>query len=475
LTLVLSLILTSSALASGVRANAEEAYSYYGYVPSRIYSFNPAEDVLARRPPGNASEVQYVRDHGVLLVVGNQDDTRCRLYRLPDRGLLEDFTVDSLELKAVALPNGTFFKLVSNKLVTAVLKGGAFVGRVIADTYNTEVSTYYPSTDGPYVGKEFVFPTTLTGLLEPPYRVYSLEEGTVRLYEASGELVNEARVKPNEVTLVRPRNGTVYRLESTGYVMLSSFTFTESCFMPSIDGGFVGKVFYAGGEKRLGGRGESAFGSYTFALSTEEARAELYDLKSANKAGDLTVPPREASVVPMKAVNYVGFETGAYALFSNRPLTLLYLSNSTVEGGLSMAGFGAGQGVAIHVPEGESFVFAYQDCILTVDDVQVSLKADQFHELPAGVHVVQATGPIIVELINLAEYRGLLAFAETLPAVETLSIARNDLKLTPIGGGGLDWVYAIIAAAATAAALVVYIRIRRRAPQKPPRTVTHET
>ena len=468
------LILLSSSLTSAVRVGAQEVITYYGYVPSRIYCFNPAEGstaaeqlraVLATRPPANASEIQYVRDYGVLLVVGNQDDTRCRLYELPELRLLEDFRVGRLELKALSLPNGTFFKLVSDKFVTAVLKGGAFVGRVIADTYNTEVSTYYPSTDGGYVGKEFIFPTSLTGLLEPPYRIYSLEEGTVRLYETSGEVATELKVKPNEVTLIRVENGTVYRLESTGYLMLSSFFFTESYFVPSVDGGFLGKVFYPGGEKRQGGRGENSFASYTFALGTDEANAELYDLKSTSKIGDLTVPSREAFPVPMKAVNYVGFETGAYAMFSSRPLTLLYLSNSTVEGGLSMAGFGAGDRVAIYVPEGESFVFAYQDCTLTVDDVQTSLKADQSFELPVGVHVLQATGPIIVEIINLTEYRGLLAFAEALPAVEALGVTRKDLKLTSIGGAGLDWAYAVIAVAVIAAALAVFMGMRRRTAQ----------
>ncbi|MFB0504442.1 MAG: hypothetical protein ACETWE_11460 [Candidatus Bathyarchaeia archaeon] len=474
ISLVLMFVLFSFARYSNAQAT-QSSYTYYGFVPSRIYCFNPNDaypndplGALTRRPPHNASEIDHVREYGVLLITGNHDNTRCQLYRLPEKQLLEEFSLDKLELKAATLPNGTFFKLVSDKFVTVVLKGGAFINRVIADTYNADVSTYYPSVDGGYVGKEFIFPATLGRVLFTPYRIFSLEDCTVEIYKADGSLFKEFDVSANSIIKFSPSNGTVYHIESTGYIMVSTFSFTESYFVPSVEGGFVGKTFYGNGEKRLGGRGEWAFRSYTFISSVESSKAELSDLNVRKWVREFDVPSHSAVTVTTNDLTEVAFETACYVLSAEDPVTVLYISNSTVEGGVSAAGLRANEKALIQVPEGEAFIFAIEDCTLTLNGLKFELGADEFMPLDLGIYEIEATGRVAIQIADIAEYRGLLGFAEALPAVEAVGLSPEDLEIKPLTEeeGGFNMTYIVAAAAVVIVAAAGFMLYKRRTGSK---------
>ncbi len=121
--------------------------------------------------------------------------------------MIKSFNLNRFETEAITLPNGTFFKLVSDKIVTVVIKGGAFANRIVADTYCSSISTYYPSTDGSYVGKEFIFPITYDGSLGfIPYRVFSIEAAKVEIYEG-GSLIKSVELPANSVAVFQPTNG----------------------------------------------------------------------------------------------------------------------------------------------------------------------------------------------------------------------------------------------------------------------------
>lgn len=474
LSLLIAVFSSTLSVCNSIRVsnyNEQAHYTYYGFVPSRIYCFNPnrPEDelgVLTRRPPINESEILYVRKHGDLLVTGNYDGTRCWLYRLPEKQLMEEFSVNRFELKAIPIPNGTFFKLVSDKFVTVVLKGGAFLNRVIADTYNADVSTYYPSVKGSYVGKEFIFPATLGEFTFTPYRIFSLEDSEIKIYRSDGSLFKEFNAPANTVVKFSPANGTVYHVNSTGYIMVSTFSFAESCFIPSVEGGFVGRIFYGSGEKRLGGRGEWAFRSYTFLSSLEECKIRVFDLSARRWVKEFIAPSKSTITMQTNDLAEITFETACYVLVAENPVTILYLSNSTVEGGLSIAGLKAGEKAVIYVPEGESFIFAAEDCVLIIDGLSFSLSTDDVLRLEPGIHEVESTGKIIIQVVDLTEHRGLLGFAEALPAAEAIGLTPSDfrVKLPEEGVSGLNLNYMIIAVAAVLGVLAVLtlLFIRRR-------------
>jgi hypothetical protein len=468
------LILTSSLPVSVAGPQAEE-YTYYGFIPSRIYCFNPnlPEDYspiypgpdfgpLRRRPPRNASEILHVRDHGYLLVVGNWNSTRCWLYELPGGELLESFTLDQFELRVVKLPNGTFFKLVSDKFVSVVIKGGAFVNRVVADTYNADVSTYYLSMDGSYVGREFIFPATLSEEEFVPYRVFSIDPSEVQIYDAAGSLLHSFSLGPNEVVSFHPKNGSVIHVKSTGYIMVSAFHFTESCFIPAVDGGFVGRIFYASGERRQGGRGEAFFRSYTYVSSLEDAKARVFDIRGGKWVREVRIPGGSAATLKTNDLASASWETASYILYADSPVAVMYVSNSTVEGGVSVFGLEAGGEAIIVVPEGEAYIFAAEDCIVELGDLKFRLSADEFKRVPPGVYQLRSTGAVLIEIVDLTEYRGLLGFAEAIPPIQSLGLSPPDLKPEiPAEGTPLVPVIAAVVAVAGSAAVLLALRRRR--------------
>ncbi|RJS89741.1 hypothetical protein CW705_07125 [Candidatus Bathyarchaeota archaeon] len=449
-------------------------YTYYGFIPSRIYCFNPnlPEDYsplysgpdfgpLHRRPPKNNSEILHVRDYGVLLVVGNWNSTHCWLYELPTNRLLRSFSLNRFELKAIKLPNETFFKLVSDKIVSAVIKGGAFVNRVVADTYNADVSTYYLSTNGSYVGKEFIFPATLSEEEFTPYRIFSIDSAKVEVYE-NGSLLKSFDLPANSVVSFYPKNGSVCYVKSTGYIMVSAFHFAESCFIPSVKGGFVGKVFYASGARRQGGRGEAFFRSYTYISGVEDAKARIFDVKGGKWVREVEIPAGSASTLKTDDLSPATWETSSYILYSDNPVTLMYVSNSTVEGGVSIFGLKAGQEAVVVIPEGESYIFAAEDCLVEIGDLKYRLATDQIKRIPQGVYPIRTTGTIIVEVVDLTEYRGLLGFAEALPPVQTIDFSPSGLKLRIPQEETMQNYILIGVGVAVALAVVLFMLWRRR-------------
>ena len=76
------------------------------------------------------------------------------------RGSRRRLHLGKYETKVINLPNGTLFKILSDKPITVIIKGRAPLG-----SYKADVTTAFPSVEGTYVGKEFIFPA-ITGAIE---------------------------------------------------------------------------------------------------------------------------------------------------------------------------------------------------------------------------------------------------------------------------------------------------------------------
>jgi len=275
-----------------------ESFTYYGFIPSDIRE----------------------RPEGFLWVTGNYDGTHCQLYNLSDNKILKEFTVNRMELKAFTLPSGTLFKIVSNKPVTVIIKGRAKLGN-----FNADATTNYPSVEGTYVGKEFIF-TANTGVAgHVPYRIFSLEETTVKITGADGSVLKEAKLPANGFLSFSPKNGTVYHVESTGYIEVASFNWQESYFVPAATGGFVGKIFYGSGTKDL------TMYRPLYVFSVLGAKVKVFDLGAGKWAEEFEVPPKGSVILDTR--NFVKATTGttAYVLIADKPVTVQYLSILRVE------------------------------------------------------------------------------------------------------------------------------------------------
>ena len=128
-------------------AEQEDEYVFYGYAPATVRPVFFAK--------ANGPEHRYVGSSPQLTIVGIHDDTRVEVHNLADEGVIASFTIDRMEFRRISLDNETYFKVVSDKLVSALLSGGGW--RQSDGTVIHGASTFYPSVDGGYIGDEFIF------------------------------------------------------------------------------------------------------------------------------------------------------------------------------------------------------------------------------------------------------------------------------------------------------------------------------
>jgi len=460
---------------------ADAEYTYYGWIPRDIWDMAIA--VMAGHDVGEwMLDVDSVRTYATAVVIGNHDSTSVRVYTLPDKSLVKEFTVNKLENVQVRLSNGTFFKAVSNKPVTVMLMGGR---NVEAGTHLT--TTFLTSTDGSYAGKEFILLAVQSGQLPwgfpgLPYRLYALQDSDVSVQDAEGKVVASLKVSVNKVHEFSVTPSNIYRLTSTGYVMLQMFFLgwlypdrpwypSGTCFYPAVKGGFAGTTFYGSGIDPKGY--VEVWGIFQppqfIASSVEESKLAILDIENRRKLADLTVPSMGDAAFEGK-VPYLILE-------SDKPVLALlrYI-------GMSYAGLAAGQTSRVYVPAdgvfaGEAYIFTYKETVVTVDDVMTRLPPDGVMPLRAGFHKVSTTENILLQVANwpapsaerysrlgkVPEFMRLSDFAVCVPSVESLSITHGDLTVKPLLETGIPWMY-IAAAVVPILVVLAWLMMRRRKP-----------
>jgi len=467
--LILALILAVSSPVPSMTVSslAGDGYVYYGYMPSRIWR-NETLPGQERAPfiwavnPGN------VRTTGLLLLLGNQDGTRAWVQVLPSGEEVGSFTLRRLQQAVISLPNGTCFKVSADRPVTVMLLGGASIDgeslswtRGEAEIVAAGISTFHTSIDGGYVGREFVFysvqleaPHTYAGTL--PHAVIALEDSHVEVWDENGSRVASFDVAANKMKHFSLTTTKVYRLTSTGNVMLQTFATGDerarSCFLPSPQGGFVGRILYTFGHPAARAYAAYPEGRGYVATSLDGSKVEVVDLDYGKKTGDLTVG---------KGLN-LSFQLAPFhvGLACEKPTLIMYMSSYN-EGGLAVAGLKAGQVVKLLVPPGEAYVFACKDTVVRLDDMELRLAADSNLRLWEGLHELSATENLLLEIVNVGEGQGLGSFGACLPSAQSLGMTYDGLKLKPLIPEELPWM-PIAGAAAVAVVAVLAWRLRKR-------------
>ncbi|MGC9086220.1 MAG: hypothetical protein ACP5IT_08535, partial [Thermoproteota archaeon] len=235
-----------------------EEHVYYGYAP-------PSTDVGNVREVINNKVFNYSvpPSTGLLDVLGLQDNTYVSLYDLSSGILLNSTTINRLQKVTFFIRYGTYFKLVSSRRVVAMMSGGH-------SAYDTGTgggySTFYPSVDGGFRGKSFIFmPATgtqmdayYTQLIGHNFNLFALEDTQFKLSDAIGKLSTTESLKQRgtERALLQARvlTGSVtagagyderFILNSTNDVIVASTAIDQVLYVPAITGGYVGKLFYA--------------------------------------------------------------------------------------------------------------------------------------------------------------------------------------------------------------------------------------
>lgn len=449
--MVLSLVVVSSASLSLqgalVRASDAGSQTYYGYVPSVI---------LVRGATG--LDPRSVQLSARVVLIGNHDGTSASAFLLPERKLLGEFTLNRMERVELSLPNGSVFKVVADKPLTVMLAGGVEV------TESSGVSTFQTSVGGGYVGREFIFlalesryPSrgSVGGL---PQRVYAFEECDVTVWDENETNVAEFRLPANGFKELSLTPDIVYRLEASGNVMVQTFALGEfrakTCFYPAVEGGFLGKLFYGSGPMPEATvppkRGFVASGAGQPAL-------KVADLEFQKAYGEFEFNDSWA-FLPAS-----GLKVRHLVVEAETPILLYFKSdeNSTDGGGVAMGGLRAGQTSYLYAPRGESYLFAAEETVVTLDDVDLRVPADSVVPIPEGVHKLAATKNVLFEVVNIW-WNGLSTFGVTLPSVESLDVSNEGLKLRKVGEESLPWTYIAAGVAAAVVAVVLLMARRRR-------------
>lgn len=457
--LLLSSILPSP-LGSYAKGEMNNEYIYFGFVPSKIYIYRP-EKIVGGEILGREFylDERSVRTEAELTILGNHNETNVKIFLFPGPSLKEDFWVNRLEKRVFKIQNGSFFKIVSSKPVTVVLAGGEGV-----EVGNDAVSTFWTSTDGGFIGKEFIF-QAIQGKVGSSYYLYALEDCEVKLLSENGVEAAKYSLKAGDVkNLLEVTQFKTYRIASTGMVMLQSFSGSRSVFFPSLEGGFVGKTFVGRAEAKPG----EVWQEWQFLVVNplKDTKVKIMDLEYKRPYDEFEVPSGNNYSLKIKP--------SLIFVESDNPITVMHLSyghpfkSNYIGGGLVCLVIKAGQTAPLYVPEeSEAYLFVAEETIIDLDGARLRLEEDELIQLQPGFHLLSSNKNSLLMMAHrplLPPNQGLYSFGICIPPIQSANL-EYSVKLNLTSSPEIPWMLIIVGALGTsilAAFLWLALRKRRR-------------
>jgi hypothetical protein len=424
-----------------------EDWVYYGFSPPANYTPTSIEW-------GAAGTIVYLKRNGTtLMVVGYNDSTHVAVYDITGgrSDLFASFTVDRLGNYSLQIPLDIFFKIVSDKPIAALLYGG-----LMYDLSGSRL--YYPSTDGGYAGKEFIFYSVPSS-----HFIYGIEEGTATLYDQRGSVLKTLKVSANNTYNIPVVSDRVYRITSTGRILVgttaSGFTITPSPF-----GGQIGTLF------------PSPSFSLVIVAQESSARVSLRELGTGVKLAEKDLSPRQAWFVNASMVPSWG---GKSFLVESTEDVLCYEGTTSVPTGYTDGIEWISNGISFLCikPNKPTTLFVISRAIafspdgcaaVRVAGLTLNISRGFYRELPPGLITVTSNSTLIVQVVSEVAtlnigtpanpfYVGitdLRNFGVYLMSSKTISIAYPPPKPS---GRGLDYIFigGIVVAVVIAVAVVI--------------------
>jgi hypothetical protein len=467
---------------SPVICDQEEEYAYYCVIPNKIYQYVLNDTTNPQLGYNLRQDVDTVRTKVLVEITATEDNTNVRVYSLNNNSLVSQTNLNAMQEYFMLFPNGSMFKVVTDKYASVMLLNYPDVPPLGSKRVDPNPTTFQASVDGTYVGKEFIFMASWNPASDQTesYRFFALEKADVKVInETGGE--QDISLDVNSYKDVSLSSFESYRVESTGNIMiLSNIPLGEYIerfyyFVPSAEGGFVGKTFYTSSSTSWDQKED-----YGYRISaTQDSEVKIWDLDTKGEIMDFTVKAREGMGVRPKA--------NAILVQSTEPITLEWLANGTTTTlygtlWLSYAGdwgetYGAGiayigikpnEETPFFLPTNssvEAYVFAYNQTTVTLDGSPVPIEAGSFFPLTApGTHEITSDQNIVVEVISWPLYptiQGLTFGGVEIPCIQLVNAVPN-VSLTPLQGSS-QTTYIIIGAAVAALAVGLgYFVMKRR-------------
>lgn len=376
-------------------AENTDKYVFYGYAPPTVKPF-----YYHFASTNHGPRHRYVGSPPYLTIVGVHDGTSVEVYDLNEKAAIASFAINEMEFRRISLANETYFRVVSDRLVSALLSGGGW-----KEWGGHGASTFYPSTDGGYVGYEFIFaPINSTNV------IFFIEDAHVTIQDADASVIAELEGTAGETRTVDlerlPGEADflalkVYRVASTGRILIAALATNSFLYLPCLTGGFVGKHF-------LAVRGDY----YTIILvALDDAEIVFYDLKRPSWHKTLFGPDLELGLSAGEWHNISDIRTPMRIDSAGKISILIGDGGGWYGSGteafypdhmgddLSLVVVRPGQELGFFVPT-EALLFAHEESTIDIDVAKVKAKEDEYLRLAQGVHVVKADAPITVEILG---------------------------------------------------------------------------
>ncbi len=500
-TFIIVFLISSFLLCYARFSICQENYTYYGVVPSKIYRYFLADwnatpgwmnreagwilgfDTAGYGQGAVGLNGRLIALKSLLVIVASNDNTNVKVYDLTSNNLISEKNLKSMERHYVLLNNGTRFKVVSDKHVSVLLLNYQQLPDI--PSQGPLPHCFYTSTDGLFVGKEFVFMAS-QGTIGTYYTILAVESSEIKITRDDRQ-EQTLKLDANSYRYVQLTPFRIYKITSTGNIMVQSGAISgigaqdSTCFpIPSAEGGFTGKFFLTRAFKAIewGWDPERDYGYR--ALAAEDTHIKIYDLETRQVIGEYDV----------KAGSGVGFRPNAYAIavVSDKPITLWHLHNGSIINSAAGGGGGVYEGYAngvmfigirpneeavIQLPTEahvEAYFFAKEETQLYIDEIPVTLKPDQpYLFTQPGLHSVKSNRNVILQ-INIwprePEFQGLWFKGSVIPCVERLNV-NPEVTISSLEGG-FPIIYIIVGVVAVViVAAVAVLLLRRRKVSKP--------
>jgi hypothetical protein len=440
-----------------------DEYTYYGAIPSKIYQYVDVDTSNLSR--GYGLDALTVRTRVLIAITATKNDTHVRVYSLNNGSLVSEVNLDAMKKHFAFFPNASIFKVVTDKYASVMLLSYQEIPVPSPDALGPVPTTFHAGTDGVYVGKEFIFMASWNARSNSwqSYRIFALEKADVTVTREDG-IREDYSLEINSFKDLSLSTFMSYRVESTGNIMVESKGRQARgdprryYFVPSAEGGFVGKIFYATSTTDW-----DAEEDYGFRVSTaQDTTVTIWNLQTKEELMEFAVKGGEGVGVMPKA--------DAILVQSIEPVTLAYVHNGSLlrtiypgrayGSGIAYIGVKPNEETVFFLPTNstcEAYVFADERAAVTLDDAPVTIEAGSYHLITtAGTHRIMSDTNVVVEVIHWPlnpPYQGLNFEGVEIPCVQTVGVV-PDVTLTPLGEA-LPFTYIVIAGAAGVAAAII--------------------
>ena len=422
---------------SSVICDSEEEYTYYGVIPNKICQYVLNDTLRPELGYILRQDVDTVRTKVLVAITATENNTNVRVYNVNNNSLVSQAYLDAMQKLFVLFPNGSIFKVVTDKYASVMLLNFPNIPPNSSPNVRDPMpTTFQSSIDGAYVGKEFIFMASWNpgaGLWQS-YRIFALEKADVKVTDENGNEQDHSLLA-NSYRDIALNTYVSYRVASTGNIMIQS---RENLgrgnsrfyyFVPSAEGGFVGRVFYTSSTTDWDAKED-----YGYRISAlEDAKVKVFDLETKRLITQLSV--EGGSGVAFKP------SANAMAVQSDKPITLAWLCNgSTIRlsagdaygSAIVYIGVRPNEETIFFLPTNstvETYIFAYNRTTVTLDDNSVTMEAGSQYLLTApGTHKIISNQNIIIEMISWPLYpsfQGLFFEGVEIPCIQLVGVVPN--------------------------------------------------